>query len=129
MEKRQINPWTWQDRAGYSQAWRVDGADAVIFLAGQGSISAEGELVGDGAFEAQARKTFENIATVLEAAGASVESIVKLNVYLTDIAMLREYGRVRAEFISGLPPAGTAVQVAALALPGMMLEVEAVAVL
>ena len=35
MEKRQINPWSWQDMYGYSQAWRVDGAEAVVFLAGQ----------------------------------------------------------------------------------------------
>ncbi len=128
VEKRQINPWSWQDRFGFSQAWRVDGAEAVVFLAGQGSVSADGDVVGEGDFEAQVRQTFANIATVLEQAGASLDSVVKLTVYLTDIGTLREYGRIRGALFPGPPPASTAVQVGALALPGMTIEVEAVAV-
>jgi enamine deaminase RidA (YjgF/YER057c/UK114 family) len=129
MEKRHINPWSWQDRFGFSQAWRVDGAEAVIFLAGQGPVSADGEVVGEGDFEAQVRQTFTNIETVLEHAGGSLEAIVKLTVYLTDISTLRDYGRVKAELMPGPPPASTAIQVGALALPGMAIEIEAVAVL
>ena len=129
MEKRHINPWSWQDRFGFSQAWRVDGAEAVIFLAGQGPVSADGEVVGEGDFEAQVRQTFTNIETVLEHAGGSLESIVKLTVYLTDISTLRDYGRVKADLMPGPPPASTAIQVGALALPGMAIEIEAVAVL
>jgi 2-iminobutanoate/2-iminopropanoate deaminase len=128
MERRQVNPWSWQDRAGFSQAWRVDGAETLIYLAGQGPISPEGELVGAGDFEEQVRQTFANIATVLEQAGASLAAIVKLTVYLTDIGTLRDYTRVKAELLPGPQPASTAVQVGALALPGMMIEVEAVAV-
>jgi 2-iminobutanoate/2-iminopropanoate deaminase len=127
MEKRQVNPWSWQDRAGFSQAWRVEGAEAVVFVAGQGPVSADGELVGEGDFEAQARQTLENLRTVLEQAGASFESIVKLTVFLTDIGTLREWGRIRAELMPGPAPASTAVQVGALALPGMTIEVEAIA--
>jgi 2-iminobutanoate/2-iminopropanoate deaminase len=129
VEKTQVNPWAWQDRFGFSQAWRVDDVQAVVFLAGQGPISAEGEVVGDGDFEAQVQQTFENLAAVLDQAGAPPDAIVKLNVYLTDIGQLREYGRLRAELMPGLPPASTAVQVGALALPGMMIEIDAVAVL
>ena len=129
VEKRQVNPWSWQERFGYSQAWRVDGTAAVIFLAGQGPVSAAGELVGEGNFDAQVRQTFENIRTVLEQAGASMDSVVKLTVYLTDISLLRDYGRIRGELLPGPPPAGTALQVGALAFPGMMIEVDAVAVL
>ena len=128
MDKRQVNPWTWQDKFGYSQAWRVDDAAAVIFVAGQGPLSADGELVGVGDFDAQVRQTFENMRAVLEDAGASLESVVKLNVYLTDIATLPEYGSIRAELLPGAAPAGTAVQVGALAIPGMVIEVDAVAV-
>jgi reactive intermediate/imine deaminase len=129
MEKRQINPWTWQDALGFSQAWRVDGAGSFVFVAGQGPISADGELVGSGDFEAQVRQTFENLRTVLEQAGASLESVVKLTVFLTDIGTLREFGRVRNEFLPGPPPASSALQVTALAVPGMLVEVEAIAVL
>jgi 2-iminobutanoate/2-iminopropanoate deaminase len=129
MEKRQVNPWSWQDRAGFSQAWRVEGAEAVVFVAGQGAISPEGELVGEGDFEAQVRQTFENLGTVLEQAGASLDSIVKTTVYLTDIGLLGAFGPIRNEFITGPPPASTAIQVGGLAIPGMMVEVEAIAVL
>src|SRR5581483_8926521 len=112
-----------------SQAWRVEGAQAVVFLAGQVALDGEGALVGADDFEAQARQTFENLATVLEQSGASFESVVKLGVYLTDIARLPDYGRVKREFIDGPQPASTAIQVPALAMPGLMIEVEAIAVL
>jgi reactive intermediate/imine deaminase len=127
MNKRQVNPWTWQDRFGFSQAWRVDEARSVVFVSGQGPISAEGELVGDGDFEAQTRQVFENLQTVLAEAGASLEAVVKVTVFLTDMGTLRDYGRIKAEFIPGEQPASTAVEVTSLALPGMMIEVEAIA--
>jgi enamine deaminase RidA (YjgF/YER057c/UK114 family) len=129
MDKRQVNPWSWQDRLGFAQAWRVDGAQSVVFLAGQGPISPDGELVGAGDFEAQVRQTFENIRTVLEHAGASFDSLVKLTVFLTDIGLLRDFGRIRNEFLTGPATASTAVQIGGLALPGMMVEVEGIAVL
>jgi enamine deaminase RidA (YjgF/YER057c/UK114 family) len=129
MDKRQVNPWTWQDQLGFSQAWRVDGAQSVVLLAGQAPISPEGDLVGEGDFEAQTRQVFENLRAVLEQAAAGFESIVKLTVYLLDTTRLRDYARVKAEYIPGPQPASTAVGVASLALPGMMIEVEATAVL
>lgn len=129
MEKTQVNPWSWQDRAGFSQAWRVGGAQSVVYLAGQGPVSADGELVGADDFDAQVRQTFENMRTVLDQAGASFDALVKLTVFLTDIGRLRDFGRVRDDFITGPAPASTAVEIAALALPGMMVEVEGIAVL
>jgi enamine deaminase RidA (YjgF/YER057c/UK114 family) len=130
MDKRQINPWSWQDRFGFSQAWRVDGAQSVVFLSGQAAMSAEGELVAPGDFEGQARQTFENLAAVLEQAGASWDAVVKITAYLTDTSTIFDYARVRDEFVNtSQPPASTAVGVPSLALPGMMIEVEAIAVL
>jgi 2-iminobutanoate/2-iminopropanoate deaminase len=127
MNRQQVNPWTWQDQAGFSQAWRVDDAQSIVFVSGQGPISSEGQLVGEGDFEAQTRQVFENLQTVLSAAGASFEAIVKITVYLTDIGTLRDFGRIKAEFIPGAQPASTALEVGSLALPGMMIEVEAIA--
>jgi 2-iminobutanoate/2-iminopropanoate deaminase len=128
MDKTQINPWTWQDRAGFSQAWSVAGAEKVIYVSGQTAISAEGELVGEGDFHAQAVQTFENLSTVLESAGAGFDSIVKIIVYLTDISKLMEFGQIKAGYIDDPQPASTALGVQALALPGLLIEVEAVAV-
>jgi 2-iminobutanoate/2-iminopropanoate deaminase len=129
VEKQQVNPWTWQEKFGFSHAWRVDGAQSIVFLAGQGPVSPDGQVVGEGEFEAQARQTFENLGTVLAQAGAGFEAVVKVTAYLTDMAKLRDYARVRNEFITGDPPASTAVEVSSLALPGMMIEVDAIAVL
>jgi 2-iminobutanoate/2-iminopropanoate deaminase len=128
MERTQVNPWSWQDQFGFSQAWRVDDGRAVIFASGQAAISAEGEVVGAGDFEAQTRQALENLRTVLEAAGASLQDIVKLTVFVTDIANVREYGRIKAEYIPGPQPASSAIGVSALALPELMIEIEAIAV-
>jgi 2-iminobutanoate/2-iminopropanoate deaminase len=128
MDKTQVNPWSWQDAAGFSQAWRVDGARSVVFVSGQGAISADGQLVGEGDFERQVTQVFENLRAVLEQAGAGLDAIVKLTVFLTDVGTLRDFGRIKAGFMAGPQPASTAVGVTALALPGMMIEVEAIAV-
>ena len=129
MTRQQINPWTWQDKLGYSQAWKVDAAQSIVFLAGQAPISPEGQLIGEGDFEAQTRQVFENLSTVLGQSGASFEAIVKMTVYLTDTTKLLDYARVKADYIHGAQPASTAIGVASLALPGMMIEVDATAVL
>lgn len=129
MQKTQINPWTWQDRFGFSQAWSVEGAQTVVFVSGQVALSSEGAVVGAGEFEAQARQVLDNLREVLEQAGAGLDSIVKLTVYLTDIANVREWGRIKADYIHGQQPASTAIEVGALALPELMIEVEAIAVL
>jgi enamine deaminase RidA (YjgF/YER057c/UK114 family) len=100
-----------------------------VFVSGQGALSADGAIVGAGDFEAQTRQVFENLSTVLEQAGGALGSIVKLTVYLTEIANVRDFGRIKAEYLPGPQPASTAVGVTALALPEMMIEVEAFAVL
>ncbi|HEY1563720.1 MAG TPA: RidA family protein [Gaiellaceae bacterium] len=128
MERRQVNPWTWQDAAGFSQGWRVEGADLIVFVSGQAPISADGQLVGEGDFDAQVRQVFENLRTVLEEAGTGLHAIVKLTVYLTEMSRLRDYTRIKGEFFAGEQPASTAVGTTALARPEMMVEVEAIAV-
>jgi 2-iminobutanoate/2-iminopropanoate deaminase len=129
VERRQVNPWTWQDAAGFSQAWVVEGARSIVFVSGQAPISAEGRLVGEGDFETQVRQVFENLRAVLEEAGAGFDAVVKLTVYLTDMSLVRDYTRIKGEFFTGDQPASTALGVTELARPGMMVEVEAVAAL
>lgn len=128
MDKQQINPWKWQDAAGFSQAWRIGGVDTILFISGQAPISADGQLVGEGDFETQVRQVFANLQTVLEGAGMGFDAIVKLTVYLTEMGRLRDYTRIKGEFLTGPQPASTAVGVNALARPEMMVEVEAIAV-
>ncbi|MFQ5790842.1 MAG: RidA family protein [Acidobacteriota bacterium] len=128
MEKNQVNPWTWQDPYGFSQAWKVQGAQTLVFVSGQASISADGQVMHGADFKAQVRLAFQNLKTVLEQSGASLEDVVKLGVYLLGMEHLPEYGEVEAEFFRGKMPAQTAVGVSSLALPGMLVEVEAIAV-
>jgi enamine deaminase RidA (YjgF/YER057c/UK114 family) len=112
---------------GYSQV--VWGTGRLVAVAGQVALDEHGELVGPGDPGAQARQVFENLGRCLAAAGATFADVLKLTVYLTDVAILPAVRRVRDEFVdTAHPPASTAVQVAALFAPGHLLEVEAFAV-
>lgn len=128
VKRTQINPWTWQDEYGFSQAWKVEGGQSLIFVSGQASISPDGQVLHGDDFEKQVRLTFENLGAVLRQSDASFEDVVKLGVYLVDMGTLPQLGAVQAEYFKGKSPAQTVVQVSALALPGMMVEVEAIAV-
>jgi 2-iminobutanoate/2-iminopropanoate deaminase len=89
-----------------------------------------GDLVftaGQGGFEAQLRQAFVNIKTALESAGSSLEGVVKLTVFLVDPDDYPGWRSVRSEFMTPPFPAATAVS-AALLLPGMLVELEAVGV-
>ena len=67
--------------------------------------------------------------TVLHQAGATLDDVVRLGVFLTDMARLPQYGAIKAEFFRGPQPASTAVGVTSLAMSGLLIEVEATAVL
>jgi len=86
-------------------------------------------VVGPGDPEAQTRQVFANLSRALEAAGVSFTDVIKLNYYVTDITMLPVVRAVRDEYVdTARPPASTAVQVSALAMPDLMIEIEAWAV-
>jgi enamine deaminase RidA (YjgF/YER057c/UK114 family) len=124
------NPKTLAKPPGYSYVVEATGPNRLIFIAGQLGLDLDNKLVGEGDFRAQAFKAFDNLRLALAGAGASFKDVVKLNNYLTDmshIAILRE---VRDEFVNtAAPPASTTVAIAALARPGALFEVEAIAVL
>jgi enamine deaminase RidA (YjgF/YER057c/UK114 family) len=86
---------------------------------------AAGRLVeGDAAM--QTKRILENLRLVLSAAGASVADVLKVTVYLTDISDRTLINPVRQEFFGNARPASTLVEVSALALPGMRVEIEAI---
>jgi enamine deaminase RidA (YjgF/YER057c/UK114 family) len=100
-----------------------------VYIAGQVALDPTGELVGRGDLRAQARQVFENLRVALESVGAGFDQVVKLNVYLLDATQLPVVREVRNEYVNTTrPPASTAVQVGGLALEGLLIEVEAVAV-
>ena len=112
---------------GYSHA--VTGRGRWVATAGQVALDDAGKLVGPGDFEAQARQVFANLVRALAAAGASFADVIKLNYYVTDISQLPVVRAIRDEYVdTSRPPASTAVQVSALALPDLMIEIEAWAI-
>ena len=128
MKKQRVDPTSWQEKFGFAQGWRVDDPTSVLFLSGQVAVDDEGQIVGD-TFEEQTRQTFRNMGRVLEQAGMGFENLVQVGWYLTDISQIRACARVRDEFINtAAPPASTAVGVPGLALPGLLVEVNAIAV-
>lgn len=112
---------------GYSHA--VTGRGRWVATAGQVALDDAGQLVAPDDPQAQTRQVFANLSRALAAAGASFADVVKLNYYVTDITMLPAVRVIRDEYVdTARPPASTAVQVAALAMPGLMIEIEAWAI-
>ena len=110
--------------------WLLSGGarGGLLFLAGQMPVNRQAQVVGAGDIRAQTRQTFENLKAVLAAAGSSLDDLVELVSYHTDMADLPGVMEVKGEYIPGDFPAWTAVGVSALALPGQLIEVKAVAV-
>ena len=108
----------------YSQAVRVGN---MVFTSGQIPLHPQtGEIVGATAAD-QARQVLQNLQAVLQAAGASLQNVVKTTIFLTDLEQFSAVNAVYAEFFPHEPPARSTVQVAALPR-GVQVEIEAVAV-
>jgi enamine deaminase RidA (YjgF/YER057c/UK114 family) len=130
MKQAFINPWTWQDRFGFSQAIQVTGAQRILYCAGQTSVDADGKVLHPGDLGAQLVAALDNLETVLKNAGLSLRNIVRLNVYTTDVDGVVEHwtsvmGRVNE---AGGRYASTLLGVARLAFPELLVELEATAV-
>ncbi|MFF5228279.1 RidA family protein [Dactylosporangium sp. NPDC000521] len=111
---------------GYSHAVRFSGA--LVAVSGQVPMDSAGHLVGAGDPEAQIRQVFTNLAAALAAAGSGLDRVVKLTVYLTDLADLPAFRTVRDEFLDpAAPPASSLVQVTALVHPEFRVEIDALA--
>jgi reactive intermediate/imine deaminase len=123
---RIIDPgWTWDDRLPLAQARQVGNT---IYVSGQVAYDANGNLVGAGDIKAQTRQVFENISTILAAAGVGLKDIIKINTYITDQSKFMDMLEVRREIFGEHLPASTAVVVAGLAFSGLLIEVEAIAI-
>jgi reactive intermediate/imine deaminase len=99
----------------------------LVLLSGQAAIDENGHVVGPGDFDAQAEQVFKNLKRVLEAAGSSLANVVKVNIYLTDMSNFPKIVELRSRYFSRPWPADTIVGVTALALPELMIEIEATA--
>lgn len=130
MSKEIFSPATLPPPVGYSHVAKVN-KGTLIYLAGQVSSDASGKMVGEGNFEAQVEQVFTNLKLALEAAGATMADIVKMNAYLVaevDQAEIPKLRAIRDRYVNvAKPPASTLVVVSRLARPGWLIEIEAVA--
>jgi reactive intermediate/imine deaminase len=127
MQRHLVRPDGLAPTRGYSHV--VEFSGRVVAVSGQVAFDAEGGIVGRDDAEAQTRQVFENLRTALAAVGAGLEHVVKLTVFVTDMADLAAVRSVRNEyFASEAPPASTLVQVVSLVDPALKVEIEALAV-
>lgn len=108
-----------------SQGFRVGD---LLLVSGQAAIDEHGGLVGVGDFDAQAEQVFRNLQRVLEAGGSSLERVVKVTIFLTDMGNFAKVVELRGKWFTPPYPADTIVEVTSLALPELELEIEAIAV-
>ncbi len=107
-----------------SPGFKVNG---LLFLSGHAAISETGELIGIGDFDLQAEATFHSLQRTLHAGGSDLSRVVKVTIYLTDMGYFDRIVALREQWFSAPYPADTIVEVKALALPELMIEIEAIA--
>ena len=101
----------------------------MVFVSGQVARGVDGQLVGRGDIRAQTRKVLENVRSVLAEAGATMDDVTKVTVFVTNLAEhFSAIHEIRAEFFSSDYPASTLVEISRLVDPEMLIEIEAIAV-
>jgi enamine deaminase RidA (YjgF/YER057c/UK114 family) len=124
-----INPEELPTPASYTQVIAATGS-RLVFVAGQVADDAQGNLVGPGDLAAQARQAFANVGHSLAAAGAGPEQVTKITIYVVHHRpeYLSDISEARIAVFGDHKPADTLVGVEALAEPGYLIEIEAIAV-
>jgi 2-iminobutanoate/2-iminopropanoate deaminase len=103
-------------------------AGKTVYISGQGAIDETGKLVGRGDITAQTRKTLDNMKLALAAAGATLDDVVKVTVYLANVDDRPKVNEVRKEYFRDNKPASTLIEISRFAIEGMLIEIEAIAV-
>ena len=131
-EKKNYNYSEWT-KGRFSEAVTVTGPGKMIFLAGVGSEDENGkagDILHKGDFTAQCKYAYDKIKRALAKNGATLGDIVKMVTYLTDVRYQAEYGRCRQETFGATPmPAHTLLVINQLAWPGMLVEIDATAMI
>jgi enamine deaminase RidA (YjgF/YER057c/UK114 family) len=130
MERNEYNPWQWQEQYGFVHAIEVQGAQRVLYCAGQLATDDEGRPLHAGDIRAQLELAFDNLDRVLQNAGCTLADVVRLNYYTTDVDGLMANGDVigRRLAAGNCRCTSTLLGIARLAFPESMIEIEATAV-
>ncbi|MBO4223511.1 RidA family protein [Bradyrhizobium neotropicale] len=98
----------------------------LLFVSGQAGAGDDGRIV-DGGFRAQGEQAFVNLRRVLEAGGSSLDDVIKVTIFVTDMGNFKEVVELRRKFFSDPYPADTIAEVKALYDPKVQIEIEAIA--
>jgi 2-iminobutanoate/2-iminopropanoate deaminase len=124
-----ISPRLFKALGPYSHCVKVTGAQTLVFTSTVTAIDCDWNVIGVGDIRAQTRKTIENLKIALAEAGASLKDVVKVNWYLVNIEHFKTVLEVREELFEGHRPASGTIPINRLALPELLLEADATAVL
>ena len=116
----------WEDIVGYSRAVKVGN---VVEVTGTVASGDDGNVVGNNDAYAQTKYIYQKIEKVLARAGATMKDVVRVRMFVTDIARWQEYGRAHSEFFKSIKPCNTMVEVKALIEPEYLVEIEATAII
>lgn len=129
MQRTAVNPWDWSLKLGYNQAEIIEGSSRQLICAGQTAVDAEGNPQHAGDMRAQISLALDNLETVLAEADMSLINVIRLVVYTTDVdEALKSFDLLGMRFgpIRCAPPM-TLIGVTRLAIPSLLIEIEATA--
>jgi reactive intermediate/imine deaminase len=121
-----INPKNVHWPIGYSHIAKIGDT---VHVSGQLPLDQEGKIVGKGDMTLQTEKTYENLKKCLESVGATINDIVMLRVFVTDLEEFQKTGEVRKKYFGKYRPATTGLEISRLYFDDAMIEVEATAVI
>jgi 2-iminobutanoate/2-iminopropanoate deaminase len=113
----------------FAQAVVTEAKGRLLFISGMTARNNEGGITGLGDISAQTRQVCENVQAAVEEAGGTLDDIVRVDVYVTDMRHFDAIHAVRREFFTGTPPASTMVEISKFSRPGYEIEMNAIAVL
>ena len=129
MPKTALNPEGFPVPRGSYSVVTISQPGRMVFIAGQTASDPQGNVVGVGDARAQTRYIIGKIKRAVEAAGGTIDDLVAMNIFTTDVRYHRDINETRREVLGFNFPTSTMVQVVALARPELMLEVNAIAVI
>lgn len=116
----------WEDIVGYSRAVKIGN---IVEVTGTVASGENGEVVGKNDAYAQTKYIYQKIEKILVQAGAAMNDVIRVRMFVTDISRWQEYGKAHSEFFKDIKPCNTMVEVSALIEPEYLIEIEATAII